>query len=331
MVVTDYNTKFLDKAGTDHLIEELKAYIDDIATGDIDLSSYVTKQELQGILDELHIDVDLSTYATKEELIQAISNIDLSAYATTEYVDKAIASVSTSGEVNLDNYYTKEETYNKVEIDNIIPDVTNGKDGVDGKDGADGQDGFSPVATVSKSGNTATITITDKNGTTTATVSDGKDGTGGGSSGGGGEVYSTEEKEIGVWIDGRTIYREIFEIDLPAMTTASPDVGNVYFWDAPCNKELLNYRAIVYNGLSTKEGIYPQYILNGMSYYAIETWSSKTTVSAVSKALEQCKFGIYPMASPTHLTSGRYRLLYGSKYANKKAVFIMEYVKSIIE
>ena len=40
----------------------------------------------------------------------------------------------------------------------------------------DGTDGFSPIANVSKSGGTATITITDKNGTTTASVHDGQDG-----------------------------------------------------------------------------------------------------------------------------------------------------------
>lgn len=54
-----------------------------------------------------------------------------------------------------------------------------GRDGVDGQDGApgqDGADGYSPTATVTKSGSTATISITDKNGTTTATVSDGQDG-----------------------------------------------------------------------------------------------------------------------------------------------------------
>jgi hypothetical protein len=43
-------------------------------------------------------------------------------------------------------------------------------------DGEDGQDGYSPTATVTKSGKIATITITDKNGTTTKTVSDGEDG-----------------------------------------------------------------------------------------------------------------------------------------------------------
>lgn len=62
---------------------------------------------------------------------------------------------------------------------------TDGRDGVDGKDGKDGidgtngVDGFSPVANVSKSNGVATITITDKVGTTTATISDGVNGTNG--------------------------------------------------------------------------------------------------------------------------------------------------------
>ena len=81
MIVTDYNEQFLDKRGTDHLIDELKAYIDGISTGSVDLSNYVTKEELQAKLDALHINIDLSSYATKEELTQAINSIDLSSYA----------------------------------------------------------------------------------------------------------------------------------------------------------------------------------------------------------------------------------------------------------
>ena len=46
----------------------------------------------------------------------------------------------------------------------------------DGANGKDGQDGFSPTAAVNKAGDTSTITITDKNGTTITTVKDGKDG-----------------------------------------------------------------------------------------------------------------------------------------------------------
>lgn len=47
-----------------------------------------------------------------------------------------------------------------------------GATGPAGPAGSDGADGFSPIATVTKSGNTATITIADKNGTTTASVTE---------------------------------------------------------------------------------------------------------------------------------------------------------------
>ena len=59
------------------------------------------------------------------------------------------------------------------------PEGPAGKDGIDGKDGINGQDGFSPIANVSKVDKVATITITDKNGTTIANVSDGQDGANG--------------------------------------------------------------------------------------------------------------------------------------------------------
>lgn len=47
-----------------------------------------------------------------------------------------------------------------------------GATGPAGPAGSAGADGFSPIATVTKSGDTATITITDKNGTTTASVTE---------------------------------------------------------------------------------------------------------------------------------------------------------------
>ena len=46
-------------------------------------------------------------------------------------------------------------------------------------DSLKGSDGFSPSAKIEKVGDTATITITDKDGTTTATIKDGQGGTGG--------------------------------------------------------------------------------------------------------------------------------------------------------
>lgn len=50
-----------------------------------------------------------------------------------------------------------------------------GKDGVNGTDGKEGADGFSPIATVTETDTGAIITITDKDGTTSATIQNGKD------------------------------------------------------------------------------------------------------------------------------------------------------------
>ena len=50
-----------------------------------------------------------------------------------------------------------------------------GAQGEKGEKGDAGADGFSPTATVVKSGSVVTITITDKNGTTTATLTEGAD------------------------------------------------------------------------------------------------------------------------------------------------------------
>lgn len=50
-----------------------------------------------------------------------------------------------------------------------------GLPGEKGEKGDTGADGFSPTATVVKSGSVVTITITDKNGTTTATLTEGAD------------------------------------------------------------------------------------------------------------------------------------------------------------
>ena len=48
-----------------------------------------------------------------------------------------------------------------------------------GQDGAPGRDGFSPTASVTQTEDGAKITITDKSGTTNATITNGKDGTNG--------------------------------------------------------------------------------------------------------------------------------------------------------
>ena len=95
--------RYLDIGGTRYLLEQLHDIMEKMLVGDVDLSNYVTKTELQKILDELNIDIDLSNYVTKEELEDALadidtSNIDLSAYATKEYVTDAINNAELGGD-----------------------------------------------------------------------------------------------------------------------------------------------------------------------------------------------------------------------------------------
>lgn len=79
-----------------------------------------------------------------------------------------IASAVLNADYTLTLTFTNGTTYTTPSI--------RGAQGAQGDPGPAGQDGYSPTASVSKSGNTATITITDKNGTTTAQVSDGATG-----------------------------------------------------------------------------------------------------------------------------------------------------------
>ena len=90
-----------------------------------DLSSYAKKTDIPS----------LSGYATKEYVDQnkfsgsyndltnkpTIPSID--GLATTEYVDNAVANVPSGGNVDLSNYYTKNETYSKTEVDTAISNV----------------------------------------------------------------------------------------------------------------------------------------------------------------------------------------------------------------
>lgn len=98
-----------------------------------------------------------------------------------------------------------------------------GADGRNGIDGAKGTDGVSPTVAVTETTNGHTVAITDVNGTQSFEVLNGKDGASGSSSGGasstsGGDIYSNDEIAIGTWIDGKTIYRSIVDIQLPAIS-----------------------------------------------------------------------------------------------------------------
>ena len=88
--------------------------------------------------------------------------------ATMEIIDKALKEKTTTKDMT---DYIEEH---KDELKGA--DGKDGADGVNGKDGTNGQDGYSPTARVETTSTGATITVTDKNGTTTATITNGKDG-----------------------------------------------------------------------------------------------------------------------------------------------------------
>lgn len=271
MRVSDSETQFVDKAGLDHAISELKAYIDGVSTGSIDLSDYVTKNELQAKLDALDINIDLSSYATKEELTNAINNIDLSAYAkktdipsldgyakttdiptvptkvselendsgyltehqdlsayalkteipstdglaTTEYVDNAIANVPTGGNVDLSNYYTKEET------DALIPST----EGLATEEYVD--NAINSIPTTDLSNYYTKDETYSKTEVDTLVANSGGSSSGGSSGGASGITYAydTEIATGDTWIDGKPIYLRIFHIDGGQSTSYSIDVS----------------------------------------------------------------------------------------------------------
>ena len=105
-------------------------------------------------------------FATEEELIEAFPH-------GPENTGDAYF-VGTSNNPDLYVWVTEDEEW-------VNNGPIAGVKGDKGDKGDTGNDGFSPVASVTKSGKVATITIRDKVGTTTETVSDGDDGNDGAS------------------------------------------------------------------------------------------------------------------------------------------------------
>lgn len=123
-----------------------------------------TDKTLKDVLDNIYnkdeINTMFSTELSKFSVYSSTSDLPSTAR------DGAVAAVNANNTYIMYMYY-----------DNAWRALTQkGDKGDPGAAGAAGRDGTSPTANVLKSGNTATITITDKNGTTTASVSDGTDG-----------------------------------------------------------------------------------------------------------------------------------------------------------
>ena len=283
MVVTDYNEQFLDKRGTDHLIDELKAYIDGISTGSIDLSNYVTKSELQAKLDALDINIDLSSYATKEELTQAINSIDLSAYAKKTDIPSLNGYV-TETELNAKGYLTEHQDLSayalKTEIptldglatteyvDNAIANVPSGgtvdlsnyytkaetnalipsTEGFATKTYVDNAVSNIPATDLSNYYTKAeTYSKTEVD---TLVANSGGSGGGGSSSGGITYAFDTEIATGDTWVDGKPIYMRVINL-----TNVKPSSSSGYNLYMPIYKdwvinEVIDSRIALRNGAS---------------------------------------------------------------------------------
>ncbi len=117
-----------------------------------------------------------------------------------------------------------------------------GNTGPQGEPGQAGADGISPTATVTKSGNVATITITDKNGTTSAAVSDGSDAT-----------LTILSYGNSTWSDFITAYRNNSVVYCRASSNSNPASGSqtrmafmayVNNADNPTTVEFQYYRSV---------------------------------------------------------------------------------------
>ena len=121
-----------------------------VIEGDINLSNYYTKTEVDDIISNIDTsDIDLSDYAkktdvytktqtyTRAQIDSKLSNVtvDLSNYPTkseikesyytkSEIDDKIDNIESGGGTIDLSNYYKKSETYNKTEVDTIVGDIS---------------------------------------------------------------------------------------------------------------------------------------------------------------------------------------------------------------
>ncbi len=155
MVVSDLPTEninattiYLVNEGIDNNSYEQWMYIAgqwaSLGSTTIDLSAYYTKNNIDhlllGYITASSLTTILANYVKKAELSSVATSgsyndlKDLPTIPTTEglatekYVDDAIQNIHSNnvGSVDLSDYYKKTETYSKSEVDNLIPDVTEG-------------------------------------------------------------------------------------------------------------------------------------------------------------------------------------------------------------
>ena len=120
----------------------------------------------------------------------------------------------------------------------------------------------------------------------------------GGGSGGGSswETYSTEEQRIGTWIDGKPLYRQVYNVRTPATVNTSSSVTVAKY---PNTCQFTKINALIYQEESMAYTVIPAEF-GGSNFYA----------------------GIF-------LQNGDLRLMAGHQnYINRPVIVILEYTKT---
>ena len=113
-----------------------------------------------------------TSYTTTTAGVAPIKRMSLSTIKSEAKVDEVLVGDQIFNSYYLYRIYYTDATYAYMDKSQSI----RGSSGSAGANGEDGVDGVSPTVAVSKSGKVTTISITDKNGTKTATINDGADG-----------------------------------------------------------------------------------------------------------------------------------------------------------
>lgn len=214
--------KYLDQTSLQYLVEKIKEEIkkNGGSSGEnVDLSDYYTKSQIDDIV---------------KQLPSGSTGVGISGVSINS-VGHLIVSLTDGTSTDVGNVVGKDGVDGKNGIDGVNgKDGTNGKDGINGVDGQDGTDGFSPqiVENAENTDKQYKLDITTAAGTfTTPNLKgkdgqDGKDGTGG-SGGASSEVYSTDEIEVGTWIDGKPIYQKVVSVTLSSTAKSGSVASDV--------------------------------------------------------------------------------------------------------
>lgn len=200
--------KYLDQTSLQYLVEKIKEEIkkNGGSSGEnVDLSDYYTKSQIDDII---------------KKLPSGSTGVGISGVSINS-VGHLIVSLTDGTVTDVGNVVGKDGV-----------NGTNGTNGKDGTNGVDGADGFSPtiVENAENSDTQYKLDITTAAGiftTPNLKGKDGQDGTGGSGGGASSEVYSTDEIEVGTWIDGKPIYQKVVPVTLSSTAKSGSVVSDV--------------------------------------------------------------------------------------------------------